>query len=47
MADAEHFDVHSPRQTPHGVVRLDIDSDGRVTAVHAVLASRRLTAVRF
>jgi RNA polymerase sigma-70 factor (ECF subfamily) len=41
------FDVHSPRQAPRGIVRLDVDADGRVTVVHGVLASRKLTAVRF
>jgi RNA polymerase sigma-70 factor (ECF subfamily) len=41
------FDIHQPRQAPRGVVRVDVDEDGRITAVHAVLASRKLTAVRF
>ena len=41
------FGVRHPRAAPRGVIRLDVDADGRVTAVHAVLASRKLTAVRF
>lgn len=41
------FGVHRPREAPRAVVRLDVGADGRVTAVHAVLASRKLTAVRF
>ena len=41
------FGQPSPRVAPFGVIRLDIDRDDRVTAVHAVLASRKLTAVRF
>jgi RNA polymerase sigma-70 factor (ECF subfamily) len=28
------------------VTRLDLDGDGRITALHSVLASRKLTAVR-
>lgn len=38
---------HHPRQAPRTVVRVDIDDEGRITAVHAVLASRKLTAVTF
>jgi RNA polymerase sigma-70 factor (ECF subfamily) len=36
---------HSPRVAPWGVIRLDVDADGRISAVHSVLASRKLTAV--
>ncbi len=32
---------------PRGVIRFDLDDDGLVRAVHSVLASRKLTAVRF
>lgn len=32
---------------PRGVVRVDIDRSGRIAAVHAVLATRKLAAVRF
>jgi hypothetical protein len=39
------FGQHSPRVAPWGVIRLDVDDDGRITAVHSVLASRKLTAV--
>lgn len=41
------FGVRRPREAPRGVLRLDVGADGRVTAVHAVLASRKLTAVQF
>jgi RNA polymerase sigma-70 factor (ECF subfamily) len=41
------FDAHSPRQAPRGIVRVDVAADGRIRAVHAVLASRKLTAIRF
>jgi RNA polymerase sigma-70 factor (ECF subfamily) len=30
-----------------GIVRVDVAADGRIRAVHAVLASRKLTAIRF
>ena len=41
------FGVRDPRFAPRGIVRLDVDADGRVAVVHAVLASRKLAAVRF
>jgi len=41
------FGGNHPRAAPRGVIRLDVGADGRVTALHAVLASRKLTAVRF
>jgi RNA polymerase sigma-70 factor (ECF subfamily) len=41
------FGVRGPRYAPRGVVRVDVGRDGRITAVHGVLASRKLTAVRF
>ena len=41
------FGRSGPRVAPRGVIRLDIGADDRITAVHAVLASRKLTAVRF
>jgi RNA polymerase sigma-70 factor, ECF subfamily len=39
------FGSSNPRVAPRGVIRLDVGADGRVTAVHAVLASRKLSAV--
>lgn len=36
-----------PRIAPRGVLRCDIGLDGRITALHTVLASRKLTAVAF
>jgi RNA polymerase sigma-70 factor (ECF subfamily) len=41
------FETDHPRQAPHYVVRVDVGPDDRITDVHAVLASRKLTAVRF
>ncbi len=35
------------RQAPRALLRCDVGPDGRITALHAVLASRKLTAVRF
>jgi RNA polymerase sigma-70 factor (ECF subfamily) len=32
---------------PRGVVRVDVGDDGLVRCVHSVLATRKLTAVRF
>jgi RNA polymerase sigma-70 factor (ECF subfamily) len=37
----------SRRLAPYGVIRLDVGPDDRITAVHSVLASRKLTAVAF
>jgi RNA polymerase sigma-70 factor (ECF subfamily) len=34
-----------PRYAPRAVVRCDVDADGRIVALHTVLASRKLTAV--
>ncbi len=41
------IDFHrtGPRYAPRAVVRCDIDAAGRITAIHTVLASRKLTAV--
>lgn len=39
------FDRGGPRYAPRGVVRVDVDADGRITAIHTVLASRKLRAV--
>jgi RNA polymerase sigma-70 factor (ECF subfamily) len=39
------FHRTGPRYAPRGVVRIDLDPDGRITAIHTVLASRKLTAV--
>jgi len=35
------------RQAPRAVLRCDVAADGRITALHSVLASRKLTAIRF
>jgi RNA polymerase sigma factor (sigma-70 family) len=35
------------RQAPRAVLRCEIGADGKITALHSVLASRKLTAVRF
>jgi RNA polymerase sigma-70 factor (ECF subfamily) len=42
-----NFAARSPRQAPYGVVRIDLRPDGRISDVHGVLASRKLTAMRF
>jgi RNA polymerase sigma-70 factor (ECF subfamily) len=34
-----------PRYAPRGVLRVDVDAEGRITAIHTVLASCKLTAV--
>jgi RNA polymerase sigma-70 factor (ECF subfamily) len=39
------FHPTGPRYAPRGVVRVDTDAAGRITAVHTVLASRKLTAI--
>jgi RNA polymerase sigma-70 factor (ECF subfamily) len=39
------FDRSGPRYAPRGVVRCDIDPDGRIVALHTILASRKLHAV--
>jgi len=39
------FHRTGPRYAPRGVMRVDVDGDGRITAIHTVLASRKLTAV--
>ena len=36
-----------PRQAKFGVIRCEIDAGGRITALHNVLASRKLSAIRF
>ena len=35
------------RQAPRAVLRCDVGADGRIVALHTVLASRKLTAIRF
>jgi RNA polymerase sigma-70 factor (ECF subfamily) len=35
------------RQAPRAVLRCDVAADGRITVLHAILASRKLTAIRF
>jgi len=35
------------RQAPRAVLRCDVAADGRIVALHTVLASRKLTAIRF
>lgn len=41
------FGRRGPRVAPRGVIQFEVGADDRITAVHAVLASRKLTAVRF
>jgi RNA polymerase sigma-70 factor (ECF subfamily) len=36
-----------PNVAPRGVLRCDVTPDGRIRALHTVLASRKLTAIRF
>ena len=35
------------KEAPRFVIRCDTSPDGRITAIHSILASRKLTAVRF
>jgi RNA polymerase sigma-70 factor (ECF subfamily) len=42
-----NFNLRLPRIAPRGVVRVDVDADGRIYAVHAVLSTDRLSGVRF
>jgi len=35
------------RQAPRVIMRCDLDTDGRIRELHTILASRKLTAVRF
>jgi RNA polymerase sigma-70 factor (ECF subfamily) len=35
------------RQAPRAVLRCDVDVDGRIVALHSILAERKLSAVRF
>jgi RNA polymerase sigma-70 factor (ECF subfamily) len=39
------FPRRGPRYAPRGVLRVDLDAEGRIAAIHTVLASRKLTAV--
>ena len=41
------IDFHrvGPRYAPRGVIQVDLDPAGRISAIHTVLASRKLTAV--
>jgi hypothetical protein len=41
------FGRTKPPMAPRGILRLDVGADGRVSAIHAVLASRKLSAVPF
>jgi RNA polymerase sigma-70 factor (ECF subfamily) len=41
------YAVSERRQAPRTVLRCDVDAEGRITELHAVLATRKLTAVRF
>ena len=34
-----------PGESPRFVLRVDVDGSGRITAVHSVLATRKLTAL--
>ena len=38
---------HLPEKfAPRGIIRCEVDAAGRITALHGVYASRKLTAVR-
>ena len=39
--------THHDKEAPHFVIRCDTDPDGRISAIHSILASRKLTAVQF
>ncbi|MEJ7733590.1 MAG: sigma factor-like helix-turn-helix DNA-binding protein [Polyangiaceae bacterium] len=41
------FPPGNPHEGPRVVTRVEIDADGRITEIHAVLATRKLHAVRF
>lgn len=41
------FGTLKPGYPPRGVIRVDVDEQGLVHAVHSVLATRKLTGVRF
>jgi RNA polymerase sigma-70 factor (ECF subfamily) len=36
-----------PQMAPRVVLRCEVDADGRIRELHTILASRKLTAVRF
>src|SRR5262249_58942614 len=36
-----------PGYPPHGIIRIDLDDDGKVRTIHSVLATGKLTAIRF
>ncbi len=40
------FGTHGPRFAPCGIVRCEIDAAGRITALHTILASGKLSAIR-
>jgi RNA polymerase sigma-70 factor (ECF subfamily) len=41
------YGVTERRQAPRAVLRCEVDESGRITEIHAVLATRKLTAVSF
>ena len=41
------FAQAGPRQAPRVLMRCEIDGEGRIRAIHSVLATRKLAAVRF
>lgn len=41
------FSSRHEKEAPRFVIRCDTGPDGRITAIHSILASRKLTAVRF
>jgi RNA polymerase sigma-70 factor (ECF subfamily) len=41
------YAVSVRRQAPRTVLRCEVDASGRITELHAVLASRKLAAIRF
>ena len=36
-----------PGYPPHGIIHIDLDDDGKVRTIHSVLATGKLTAIRF
>jgi len=41
------FASAGPRQAPRVLLRCDVDAEGRIAAIHSVLATRKLAGVRF
>lgn len=41
------FDDGRPHEAPRSVLRIELDEEGRIRALHNVLATRKLSAIRF